>query len=110
MGGLLTALATSTPELVTTIAAIRIGALTLAVSILTCLVLATRPVHAAEVAEQRQQNTTDEPADTEDAGPAIEPETFPESDNRTRQPNGAEVFIPSEEISEDFAVSFPVDI
>ncbi|MFW1676927.1 sodium:calcium antiporter [Pontibacter sp. JAM-7] len=32
VGGLLTALATSTPELVTTIAAIRIGALTLAVS------------------------------------------------------------------------------
>ena len=32
VGGLFTALATSTPELVTTIAAIRIGALTLAVS------------------------------------------------------------------------------
>lgn len=40
--------------------------------------------------------------------PQAEPSSAQESDRKT--PAGGEVFVPTEEISEDYAVSFPVDI
>ncbi len=89
-------------------------ALAMALSILVCIPLALAPAHAAEAppepADERQQKKTDEPANAQDSERTGETETFPANSNRTKQRNGAEVFIPSEEISEDFAVSFPVDI
>lgn len=83
-------------------------AIALALSLLVCITLARTPAHAAD--EPQQENTSEEPASTEAPGRTGESETLPANNNRTRQRNGAEVFIPSEEISEDFAVSFPVDI
>ena len=51
------------------------------------------------------------PAFGAEADPATEPATNEDSDSdaATGEPS-VEVFIPTEEISEDFAVSFPVDI
>lgn len=39
-----------------------------------------------------------------------EAESTTEGGAKTKGAEGADVFIPTEEISEDFAVSFPVDI
>jgi hypothetical protein len=53
-----------------------------------------------------QAAQTEEPAKTTEAAAAADK---PSEDKNTDQPS-SEVFIPSEDISEDFAVSFPVDI
>ena len=51
------------------------------------------------------------PAFAQEADAATDPAAAedPDSDAGTGEPS-VEVFIPTEEISEDFAVSFPVDI
>ena len=89
-------------------------AIALVLSLLMCITLTRGPAHAAaapsQPADERQQENTSDPASAEPPRRTAEPETLPPSSNGTRQRNGAEVFIPSEEISEDFAVSFPVDI
>jgi len=65
------------------------------------------PPATAQQAESRQ---TESPGATQDeessTDTAAEPVTADGEDNDA----DTEVFIPSEEISEDFAVSFPVDI
>ena len=42
--------------------------------------------------------------------PADEEDSTTEAEAKSADAEGVEVFIPTEEISEDFAVSFPVDI
>jgi hypothetical protein len=62
---------------------------------------------AGSAAEPDEDEGQAAPADVD--GPPEEQKNE-SGEPRTRAPGGVEVFIPSEEISEDFAVSFPVDI
>ncbi len=82
-------------------------------AILACLVITTAHALAAPASAEQGSNT-----------PSPSPESTPDKpDTKTTKPNDktadkekknatpeSEVFIPSESISEDFAVSFPVDI
>lgn len=80
--------------------------------LLSALVLASPLSPMAQQAETGQAETG--PTETGQTEPAAEPQ----DEQTTTDANGdaegdtesGEVFIPSEEISEDFAVSFPVDI
>ena len=76
----------------------------------------TEPNTADEVKEaqlrdgeaSREREPTDDDSDTADAPP--EPEDAESVDLESVDLESAEVFVPSEDISEDFAVPFPVDI
>lgn len=103
--------------------AMLVRVLTVAIS---AIVLASSPLHAQQPApatdQQAQQNgqqagtgddstdSTDEP-DTEQAD-SDAPDELPDIDNQPIQPGsgGPGRFIPSEQISQDLGVSFPVDI
>ena len=61
---------------------------------------------AAEAASQTQASGTDQP----EAGEPAEASPNGADAGQSAEGPSAEVFIPTEEISEDFAVSFPVDI
>lgn len=65
------------------------------------------PLAAAQQAETRQTEPSTAAQDKESA-PDAAAEPAP-ADNEG-DAEGTEVFIPTEEISEDYAVSFPVDI
>ncbi len=72
-----------------------------------CLLLPGTAVYAAE-AESGEEENAKEPREkqTQDAKKAADAKKE-QSRNKSKD---KEIFIPSEEISEDFAVSFPVDI
>ena len=70
----------------------------LAIILLSVAVLGT---HLA-LAQAAEEQSSDEAESTA--------ETTTEVGSNIKGAEGAEVFIPTEEISEDFAVSFPVDI
>lgn len=76
-------------------------------ALLTTVVLLMPMAAAAQQADTPQTDTTAEP-EAEESSPDTAVEPVPAEGGGD---NGSgEVFIPSEEISEDFAVSFPVDI
>ena len=76
----------------------------------------TEPNTAGEVEQAQQRDgeasrehePTDDDSDTTDA--PTEPEDAESVDLESVDLESAEVFVPSEDISEDFAVPFPVDI
>ena len=68
--------------------------------ILLWLTIASAALFAAEPADEQSQ---------QEKGSDTAQEESRSNGSRTDR-NGSEIFVPSEEISEDFAVSFPVDI
>ncbi len=75
--------------------------------VLACLLLSGNPAIAAEGNAADKQNAERE-AD-EKSGKQEGKQTDAAKKNKNKSKD-KEIFIPSEEISEDFAVSFPVDI
>ena len=71
-------------------------------------------VAAAGFAEEAEDPEPAEPASEKPLEAAketpAEPEAKPNEDDAAAEVAAAEVFVPSEDISEDFAVPFPVDI
>jgi len=63
-------------------------------------------------AEQESDQTTDKQSETPVAQQTDDKQQTAGKNPKTKDPRSAdqEIFRPSEEISEDFAVSFPVDI
>jgi len=80
------------------------------------LLIATLACHNSYAEEQSGANSNDAqaPAETGKADTEQTPAERSADQQPARQQNdksrGGEIFRPSEEISEDFAVSFPVDI
>lgn len=69
---------------------------------------AAEPTQTEQTSEQASdQARSDSPGQ---ASPDSPRQARPVADTQTRRKKGQDVFTPSEEISEDFAVSFPVDI
>ena len=89
---------------------------TLSAALISAVLLVTSTVRAAEQADDNDPTETAslkgpaEPADGPIAGP--QSTTSAGSPRRAENKNekNGDIFTPSEEISEDFAVSFPVDI
>lgn len=73
------------------------------------LFVALTPVQAQE---QDEQDNTQQTAQTENEETQQDSEPLPDIDNQPIQPGSGGVgrFIPSEQISQDSGVSFPVDI
>ncbi len=61
------------------------------------------PVYGADADEEPGESSTADQRDANSGGDS-------QSASRTPSENQPDVFLPSEEISEDFAVSFPADI
>ncbi len=80
------------------------------------LLAAALACHNSYAAEQSGANSNDAQASAESGKTdAKQPPTEPSADQQTARQQkdkgrDGEIFRPSEEISEDFAVSFPVDI
>ena len=67
------------------------------------------PAVAAEAEAVQPKQETDRPSvQQDDAAPAEAP--TPGGDSGTAAPASPDVFLPTEEISEDFAAPFPVDV
>ena len=87
--------------------------------LLLALLMGLQPILPAIAAEGKQEGAA-EPAREEAAGDrqpvepeVVDPEVVDPAQDRPKKPapgDDPSVFIPTEEISEDFAVSFPVDI
>ena len=78
-----------------------------------CMVGGASLAGSAEKAENAESTARDAASDeTEKAVEAPRPPKAKEADGETetKRTAAAEVFVPSEDISEDFAVPFPVDI
>ncbi len=85
----------------------RIGpVLLLTVLLLPAMLLVTPPGRAAEAETKPRQDSPEQSTETREA----EPPADNNNPNGNRGRKQGDIFIPSEEISEDFAVSFPVDI
>ncbi len=69
------------------------------------VLLTTLTAHASAAEGEKSRQDPLENGAADDSGSPSEPADPPAGDVPT-----AEVFVPTEEISEDFAVSFPVDI
>ena len=64
----------------------------------------------SDPASEADPTVSEETAVEQTTGESGETEPDPEGDEASEGEPNLEVFIPTEEISEDFAVSFPVDI
>ena len=72
--------------------------------------LAESAAEPAESDDQPAQSADSKSAEEQSAENSVAGETQPDETEQPASVDSPEIFIPSEEISEDFAVSFPVDI
>ena len=72
--------------------------------------LAESAPEPAESEDESAQTADSNSAEEQSAENSVADETQPDETEPPESVDSPEIFIPSEEISEDFAVSFPVDI